>query len=44
MTLDKKTDEVRFSIIHCADFDAYKDEHVTLTSSEDQINRENRIV
>ena len=42
--MDKKTDKVRFSIIHCADFDAYKDEHVTLTSSEDQINRENRIV
>lgn len=42
--MDKKTDKVRFSMIHCADFDAYKDEHVTLTSSEDQINRENRIV
>lgn len=36
----KKT---RFTIIHCADFDAYKDEHVTLSSKEQAQNERSRI-
>ncbi len=39
-----KVSKTRFTLLHLADFDAYKDEHVTLSESESARNRENRIV
>lgn len=41
--MKKKVDKTRFTIIHCADFDAYKDEHVTLDSKEQAQNEQSRI-
>lgn len=41
MNTIKKT---RFTLLHLADFDAYKDEHITLTPEEDAANRTKRIV
>ena len=38
----KKT--IRFTLIHSADFDAYKEEHVTLTEEEKKQNQINRII
>lgn len=38
-----KVDKTRFTIIHCADFDAYKDEHVTLDGKEQAENERSRI-
>ncbi|MEA5002507.1 MAG: N-acyl homoserine lactonase family protein [Christensenella sp.] len=42
--MKKKVEKTRFTLIHMADFDAYKDEHVTLTPEEEKINKEKRIV
>ena len=39
-----KVEKTRFTIIHSADFDAYKDEHVTLTPEEAEENKKKRIV
>lgn len=36
--------KTRFTLLHLADFDAYKDEHVTLTPEEKIINEKNQIV
>ena len=42
--MGKLIDKTRFTIIHSADFDAYKDEHVTLTDNESVENKAKRIV
>lgn len=39
-----KTGQIRFTLLHLADFDAYKDEHVTLSPEEEAVNQEHRIV
>ncbi len=39
-----KTAKTRFTLIHSADFDAYKDEHVTLSEEEKKENELHRIV
>ena len=39
-----KTENTRFTLIHSADFDAYKDEHVTLSEEEKKENAVRRIV
>lgn len=40
----KKVEKTRFTLLHLADFDAYKDEHITLSASEEETNRTRRIV
>ena len=40
----KRVEKTRFTLLHLADFDAYKDEHITLSASENETNREHRIV
>lgn len=40
----KRVEKTRFTLLHLADFDAYKDEHITLSSSEEKANQEHRIV
>jgi len=42
--MNSKEETTKFTIIHCADFDAYKDEHVTLTSEEKAVNIKKRLV
>lgn len=42
--MKKNVEKTRFTIIHCADFDAYKEEHVTLTDAEQAENQQSRIV
>lgn len=42
--MSKKVEKTRFTIIHSGDFDAYKDEHVTLTAEETKQNKIKRIV
>ena len=39
----KRAEKTRFTLLHLADFDAYKDEHITLSASEETVNREHRI-
>lgn len=40
----KKIEKTRFTLLHLADFDAYKDEHITLSPSEAEANQTKRIV
>ena len=40
----KGIEKTRFMILDLADFDAYKEEHVTLTKEEEEINQKQRIV
>lgn len=40
----KRVEKTRFTLLHLADFDAYKDEHITLSASEEKTNRNHRIV
>lgn len=42
--MKKKVEKTRFTLIHSGDFDAYKDEHVTLTPEEKIANEKQRIV
>lgn len=39
-----KVEKTRFTLLHMADFDAYKDEHVTLSPAEAEQNKQKRIV
>ncbi len=41
--MGQKVSSTRFTIIHSADFNAYKDEHVTLTGAEAEENERNRL-
>lgn len=43
-TMNTKIKKTRFTLIHSADFDAYKDEHVTLTPEEKIQNEKKRII
>lgn len=40
----KKIEKTRFTLLHLANFDAYKDEHLTLSSEERRLNQSCRIV
>lgn len=42
--MKEKVNKTRFTLIHMSDFDAYKDEHVTLTPEEAEQNKKQRIV
>lgn len=39
-----QTEKTRFTLLHLADFDAYKDEHITLSEKEKARNAKSRIV
>lgn len=42
--MKQKVNKTRFALIHSSDFDAYKDEHVTLSSEEQEENKKKRLV